>query len=234
MFTNAKIYDNIITESEVKMSTRANYIFTKDNKEIITFYIHYDGYPEGAAAYFQKALLLGDGRIDSPDIFLRANEDCSITTMLHGDIEYLYKFNIDTQEITTCLVGHKKGRQIIINKSTRLIYDFINTHFKVFSSDETLLEYNRKFSWRSESENTQRVKSENQWFTIPVRNQFDNMINKPRCLALVYKDLTYITQAIINNTIVYSLNNPNYINLINTQQDLMKQLEMLINRIKEN
>ena len=40
------------------MSTRANYIFKSGRKTLATFYIHYDGYPEGAASYFQNALSL--------------------------------------------------------------------------------------------------------------------------------------------------------------------------------
>ena len=81
------------------MSTRANYIFLKNNISLCTAYIHYDGYPAGAADYFQKALLLGDGRIDNPKEFLRANPEAEICTGIHGDIEYLYTFDIDKQTI---------------------------------------------------------------------------------------------------------------------------------------
>ena len=49
------------------MSTRANYIFKSGRKTLATFYIHHDGYPEGAAEYFHKALIFGDGKINSPE-----------------------------------------------------------------------------------------------------------------------------------------------------------------------
>ena len=39
------------------MATRAVYeFFGKNDQRLLSVYIHYDGYPEGAAMYFKKAL----------------------------------------------------------------------------------------------------------------------------------------------------------------------------------
>lgn len=76
------------------MSTRATYEFrpSQDNRHIkpVTVYIHCDGYPSGAAAYFYDALCLGHGQLVSQ--FIRANAGASITGThdTHGDTEYRY------------------------------------------------------------------------------------------------------------------------------------------------
>lgn len=117
------------------MSTRANYSFIKNNKTLVTFYIHHDGYPEGAANYFQKALLLGNGRIDSPDTFTRANTEAKICYNLMGDIEYHYIFNIDTQiiKVEKMYYPDEESRfKRFITVSQTDIYTFINKYYKIF------------------------------------------------------------------------------------------------------
>lgn len=210
------------------MSTRANYIFKSGRKTLTTFYIHYDGYPEGAASYFQNALILGNGKIDSPDLFLRANENCEISD-IHGDIEYLYEFNIKTQMISCYAVYFTDNCKM--SKSLRYkedIYSFINKHFIVFSSDDTLHEYVRKFSYKGEKGNEKRVKSENTWHRISVQDKYEiNPKTKPACLALVYNKLKEATEELIEKTMNYGTNNPNYKHLVVYQYNLMKQLETL-------
>lgn len=68
------------------MSTRATYKFPD-----VCYYIHYDGYPEGAAEYFQAALAR-DGRGGLQAMFLRANDLAEITVDhdYHADTEYRY------------------------------------------------------------------------------------------------------------------------------------------------
>lgn len=75
------------------MSTRATYQFVADPQRLrpaYTFYIHHDGYPEGAAYYFQQALLYSHGLL--PERFLRANERAELTRdhEAHGDTDYRY------------------------------------------------------------------------------------------------------------------------------------------------
>ncbi|WP_013325571.1 hypothetical protein [Gloeothece verrucosa] len=69
----------------------ATYQFTTEDYTV-TFYIHWDGYPEGAANYFLQMLLLDHERGSLADRFLRANPDAEITGTHdhHGDTEYRY------------------------------------------------------------------------------------------------------------------------------------------------
>lgn len=77
------------------MSTRATYRFVDDGRDV-TFYIHHDGYPSGAAAYFQ-AMIDNEGSMEScnhglAEVFFRANERAEFTKGhdWHGDTEYRY------------------------------------------------------------------------------------------------------------------------------------------------
>lgn len=212
------------------MSTRANYVFYKNGISLCIAYIHYDGYSSGAANYFQKALLLGDGRINNPREFLRANPEAELCSDIHGDIEYLYTFDIDKQTILVEEIYYtKRGRQrrrFILEES---IYDFINSCYSVFGSNETLKRYEAASGIFSSVENGRRVENENKWFYIPVQNQFGNTESTPLCLALIYQRLTATTQEIIDKAYPYGgTSNPNYLKLIRTQNELIKNLENII------
>lgn len=65
------------------MATRATYQF-KTHNGTYTFYIHHDGYPEGAWEYFVD--------VKTPEDFIRENEDARLTKShdVHGDTEYRY------------------------------------------------------------------------------------------------------------------------------------------------
>jgi len=75
------------------MSTRATYKI-----DFTTFYIHHDGYPEGAAEYFAAALDPSNRVEDRApnaslaDDFIRANSRAELTEshQTHGDTEYRY------------------------------------------------------------------------------------------------------------------------------------------------
>lgn len=84
------------------MSTRATYHFPATRT---TFYIHSDGYPDGAAGYLFRALVfeadMGFGGFEESyaksaggfaDRFHRANHRAELTTSAddHGDLEYRY------------------------------------------------------------------------------------------------------------------------------------------------
>lgn len=77
------------------MSTRATYRIKASMNNFADFYIHHDGYPEGAATYF--ALMLERYKADNIDAslaesFVRANERAELTRWLkHGDTEYHYE-----------------------------------------------------------------------------------------------------------------------------------------------
>lgn len=73
------------------MSTRATYHF--DNNIVV--YIHYDGYPAGAASYFYA--MLADGRGNFATKFIRQNELAELTNGHHGDEEYYYELSGDGQ-----------------------------------------------------------------------------------------------------------------------------------------
>jgi len=78
------------------MSTRATYRFDKgDLTPTITFYIHHDGYLEGAAGYFKDAVLFptkGNFRGGLAEQFMRANINAQFTDSheIHADTEYRY------------------------------------------------------------------------------------------------------------------------------------------------
>ena len=77
------------------MSTRATYQFSNTSLagEDVTVYIHYDGYPLGAAGYFLAAM---NEKMDSGkpllEAFITANDGALITRdhEAHGDTDYRY------------------------------------------------------------------------------------------------------------------------------------------------
>jgi uncharacterized protein YdaT len=81
------------------MSTRATYRIFQDGASA-TYYIHHDGYPEGAAQYFKAAGEWVDARSNQfIDAFLRANDRAEHTESheVHGDTEYRYDVIADAK-----------------------------------------------------------------------------------------------------------------------------------------
>jgi len=79
------------------MSTRATYQFDVDMM-IQTFYIHHDGYPTGAAEYFDNALnLVNSSGSSFAAKFIRANAKADFTESheVHGDTDYRYTVRRD-------------------------------------------------------------------------------------------------------------------------------------------
>lgn len=76
------------------MATRATYSILR-NKSRYNFYIHYDGYPDGAATYFAAMLNNSKGHV-TPESFIRANKRAELTEYTHGDTEFHY----DLEEAT--------------------------------------------------------------------------------------------------------------------------------------
>ena len=74
------------------MSTRATYEFSQEHAPTATIYIHYDGYPEGAAVYLYRLLTCENKRGCLATRFIRAVSIAELTKshQAHGDTEYRY------------------------------------------------------------------------------------------------------------------------------------------------
>lgn len=86
------------------MSTRATYRFIPCDDWVpdTTIYIHYDGYPEGAAHFIASMLAQENLRGGWPCMFIRANELAELTKSheSHGDTEYRYDLDEKAQTVT--------------------------------------------------------------------------------------------------------------------------------------
>ena len=81
------------------MSTRATYRFEHPNAAPITYYIHHDGFLEGAARYLLAACLHTNARGHLPEQFLRANDRAEFTCdhRAHSDTQYHYTIDANHQ-----------------------------------------------------------------------------------------------------------------------------------------
>lgn len=78
------------------MATRATYGFPDRG---ITVYIHHDGYPEGAAAYFTECILK-DNKVTPEGLIRHCEGIITDSHDQHGDTEYRYNIlDNDTVEI---------------------------------------------------------------------------------------------------------------------------------------
>lgn len=83
------------------MSTRATYTIKSknysDKTDVKHFYIHYDGYLEGAAEYFKAFVELTNSKGGNAERFLRANDQAEFTPNpeCHGDTEFHYELEPD-------------------------------------------------------------------------------------------------------------------------------------------
>lgn len=77
------------------MSTRATYEFNSKNHPKVAVYIHYDGYPTGAAMYFYAALNAENQRGSFATRFVKSNELAELTEShdAHGDTEWRYTYD---------------------------------------------------------------------------------------------------------------------------------------------
>ena len=78
------------------MSTRATYTVKNRHGDQHHFYIHYDGYPEGAREYLKAALTCSNQRGGLACAFIRANDVAELTRhwSVHGDTEFHYDFEV--------------------------------------------------------------------------------------------------------------------------------------------
>jgi hypothetical protein len=108
------------------MSTRATYKIKARDNQGATFYIHYDGYPEGAAVYLHNMVLFGNTRGGFPAMFIRANDLAEFTGdhESHGDTEFRYTVNNHEIKADARDMSTDKWRTIY-NGS---LAEFINKH----------------------------------------------------------------------------------------------------------
>jgi len=116
------------------MSTRATYMF-KGNRDIksTSFYIHWDGYPEGAAIYFYN-MLTSDFRGNLATKFIKANDAAEITDGhdAHDDTDYCY--DIYGDDADAIITAYKINRMLADDKITRTkvccmsLREFVNTY----------------------------------------------------------------------------------------------------------
>lgn len=124
------------------MSTRATYTIIDtlySGKEREThFYIHYDGYSEGAANYFYKLFACENGRGGLAEKFLRGNELAEFTEnpANHGDREFHYVLKGDQLTQYSCDWDSEDLKQEFCGK----VYDFVNKYHH-FDEGETPLTY---------------------------------------------------------------------------------------------
>ena len=112
------------------MSTRATYLLsTAYSNDKICFYIHTDGYPEGAANYFHNMHHCKNSKTGFAGRFFRANAKTEFTTCheTHTDTEFRYTLNKHGE-----LKAYKKR---IIDDQWEIFYQdtwhlFVNAYLK--------------------------------------------------------------------------------------------------------
>lgn len=79
------------------MATRATYQIPTANAGPLTLYVHWDGYPAGAAVYFAAAVIQANGGRITAEAFIRAVDGAEFTGghNAHGDTEYQYTLKDD-------------------------------------------------------------------------------------------------------------------------------------------
>ena len=122
------------------MATRATYQFKSQHSPVVTCYVHWDGYLEGAAAYFWDMISCGNERGGLACRFIRGVSLAEITRShdAHSDTEYRY----DLDQSDMSVVAYKSFRDDDDGYSWGVVYsgslvDFINRFhpegFRVYS-----------------------------------------------------------------------------------------------------
>lgn len=210
------------------MSTRANYVFYNGRAKIGNIYIHHDGYPEGAATYFHKAMIQDGGRV-TLNGFYKANADKAEWAIEnHGDIEYLYKINTKTQTITM----YHEGIISMPKESGIKIPEFINKYFEVFSDNKVYRKYISEniSSFHTQTEFQERTKAEATWIKAPIYDIYGMANPQWTCLELLYKELQEMQSEFINKAYFYGMKNPNTINLTRAITDRFVTIQALLAR----
>ena len=107
------------------MSTCATYRFVDSN---VTYYIHYDGYLEGAAIYFSKIV---DDPIEKwSENFGKKNDTAEMTAdhSAHDNTEYRYDIYTDGTVIVQCVHYDNFERLIWESVYCGSLKDFVDTY----------------------------------------------------------------------------------------------------------
>lgn len=131
------------------MATRATYTIKSRLGVTSHLYIHWDGYLEGAAAYFYQALTSNvEGNGGFAERMIRANSGAELTSDFrqHGDTEFHYEIDADMT-----LRAHKwrytdKGRELV-PAFIGDIYSFINCYTECIEDFKPFKPVTRKFSF---------------------------------------------------------------------------------------
>ena len=117
------------------MATRATYSFKSQYGAKTTIYIHFDGYPQGAALYFNQ-MLTSPSKGDLATQFIRANASAEITKSedSHGDTEFHYEIEGDGPDaILTAYEMPYPDREKKCFYTGKL-YEFINTNHNIIDN----------------------------------------------------------------------------------------------------
>lgn len=107
------------------MSTRATYSFEHEWRPKVTFYIHMDNYPEGAAVYFWNMHKHRHYKGSLADTFIKGNPFAVELTNRHeGHSDTEYRYYMDQQGILTA----KKSDYSVENK----FITFFSGHYAEF------------------------------------------------------------------------------------------------------
>jgi len=170
------------------MSTRCNIKIVEGN-DTIWLYHHHDGYPRYLGAFLltkfyerfkDKTQHLGINEIANELIHDKVDDEFEPTTGMHGDIEFLYEINADTQEIKCFDVTYGKDgdywKQTISTEPLDLIKE--SCAWRVTRSDKD----NRDVWYLSRQENVYQDEDGNTiYFDTPQAAQ-------DKALELMFKD----------------------------------------------
>lgn len=114
------------------MSTRATYQFETRMGPKVTFYIHHDGYPSGAAFYFNNALESERNGQELAARFFRANPKAEFTAGhdAHGDTEYQYTVKLNG-EITAISCASWEEEKVVFSGP---VQDFIDSNSELIDA----------------------------------------------------------------------------------------------------
>lgn len=210
------------------MSTRANYEFYANGNLQARFYIHHDGYLQGAAGYFHNALIKNGGYARHSyftDAFYRANENCETSPNIHGDIEYLYQYDVELEILTAIKLDYywdeDKQEYIksedIIFKGT--VHRFVNLNLMVFN--ENLKEYEDVLhSWDSDKVKEEKILKDNRWVN-------------GTCLKLLKKELSENVQTFNENLFNLGADNVNITSKIEKIKEIINEILEIKRKVEE-
>lgn len=185
------------------MSTRATYQFNHKEAGIITFYIHYDGYPEGAARYLlnmHKAVVKGKALSSQFVVGNPLMAEITIDHRCHADTEFRYSFHHD---------GTMEAQKEIFAGDLHKFVTFFTGHYAEFINEYLPQEihgsgYTKIDNTLHKVDNTLSFHAHKEWITVDEMVQLAHEANQKLCNfqtdnpnAKAYSDIRdfWVTQA---------------------------------------